>query len=113
MSVRPPTITNVTTTTPENKYSYHPFDVLLAYALAISFALLANILGIFAYISNNASHVNSFSSIFCTTYGIHISGLNAHEKLGELPLDPKVARRKLSWYERGIEGAGAYGFHLV
>lgn len=106
-------MTNVTTTTPKNIYSYHPFDVLLAYALAISFALLANILGIFAYIFNNASHENSFSSIVCTTYGIHISGLRAHEKLGKLPLDPKVAKRKLSWYMRDNEGAGGYGFHLV
>ena len=113
MSVRPPTMTNVTTTTPENVYSYHPFDVLLAYALVISFALLANILGIFAYISNNASHENSFSSIVCTTYGIHISGLKAHEKLGELPLDPKVARRKLQWYMRDNAGGGGYGFHLA
>ena len=106
-------MTNVTTTTPDNIYSYHPFDVLLAYALAISFALLANILGLFAYFANDASYDNSFSSIAFTTHGIHISGLSAHEKLGELPLDPKVARRKLSWYMRDNAEAGGYGFHLV
>lgn len=106
-------MTNVTTTTPENVYSYQPFNVFLAYALAISFALLANILGIFAYISNDASHENSFSAIFCTTYGIHISGLKAHEKLGELPLDSKVAGTKLRWYGRDKRGARGYGFHHV
>ena len=106
-------MTNVTTTTPENVYSYHPFDVLLAYALAISFALLANILGIFAYICNDASHENSFSSVVGTTSGIHISVLKAHEKLRELQLDPEMARRKLKWNMSDNVGVGRYGFHLV
>ena len=106
-------MTNVTTTIPENIYSYHPFDVLLAYAVAIFFALLANILGLFAYFSNHASYDNSFSSTVFTTHGIHISGLSSHDKLGELPLDPKVARRRLSWYMRDDAGARGYSFHLV
>ena len=103
-------MTNVTTTTSVNIYSYQPFNVILAYTLAVSFALLANILGIFAYISNNASHENSFSAIVGTTYGIDIEGLKAHEKLGELPLDPMVARMKLRWNGRDKGGAGPYGF---
>lgn len=106
-------MTNVTTTTSMNVYSYQPFNVILAYAFAISFALLANILGIFAYISNNASHENSFSATVGTTYAIHISGLKAHEKLGELPLDSKVAGRELKWYGRDEGGAKGYGFHLA
>lgn len=63
----PPLPANVTTTEPINVYAYHPKNLYLAYSLAIFFALLANILGTCAYISNGVSHNNSFSSILRAT----------------------------------------------
>ena len=108
-------MTNVTTFTPRNIYAYHPRNVLIAYSLAFLFALLANFFGIFAYLSNGVSHDDSFSSIFCTTRDIHLSRLKAHERLGALPLDPKVGATKLK-FDVGEQGGGRehrWGFGLA
>ena len=58
---------NVTTSVPINVYAYHAKNLYLAYSLAIFLALVANVLGTAAYISNGVSHNNSFSSILRAT----------------------------------------------
>ena len=110
-------LTNVTTITPTNIYVYQPQNVFIAYGIAVIFALLANVLGLFAYFSNGVSHDNSFSSIVCTTRDIHLSKLNAHERLGALPLEKKVGRTKMKFdvgdmAEAG-RGGGRWGFGIA
>lgn len=89
--------TNVTITTPANIYVYQPKNVFISYGIAIFFSLLANIAGLFAFFSNGVSYEISFSAIVCTTRDIHFSGLNAHERIGALPLDKKVGRTKMKF----------------
>jgi len=54
----------------------------------------------------------------CTTRDIHLSKLNAYERLGALPLDRKVGSTKLRFYtgdkteEKGKRG-GRWGFGLA
>ncbi len=114
----PLTPANVTTTQARNIYLYQPRNLLLTYGLAIFFAFLAICLGLFAYFSNGVSHDISFSTIFCTTRGIHFSSLNAHEKLGALPLDKRIARTMLRFYipseaAREANSCGLWGFGLA
>ena len=109
--------TNVTTTTTTNIYVYQPKKVFIAYGIAIFFALVANVLGIWAYLSNGVSHDNSFSSIVCTTRDIHLSKLNAHERLGALPLERKVGRTRMVFdvgnMAEGGRGGGRWGFGIA
>jgi len=111
-------MTNVTNTYPSNIYTYQPQNVLISYGITLLFVLLANALGFFPYVSNGVSHDNSFSSVMCTTRDIHLSKLNAHERLGALPLDKKVGSTKLRFYtgdkigEKGERG-GRWGFGLA
>ncbi|OWP07419.1 hypothetical protein B2J93_6198 [Marssonina coronariae] len=62
---------NVTTlvqrSTNVNVYSYKSTSLLLAYGLAVSTTLIANILGVIAYIQNKSAHDRSFSSILGAT----------------------------------------------
>lgn len=111
-----PQLTNVTTTSPANIYVYQPKRVFIAYGVAIFFALVANVLGIWAYLSNGVSHDNSFWSIVTTTRDIHLSKLNAHERLGALPKERKVGRTKIVFdvgdMAEGGRGGGRWGFGI-
>ncbi len=108
---------NVTTTTPINIYIYEPRNVLIAYGIAVIFALLANILGIAAYLANGVSHDNNWSSMLCTTRDLHVSKLNAHERLGALPLEKRIGETKVRFdvgdMVEGERGSGRWGFGPV
>lgn len=105
---------NVTTSTPTNIYAYQPQNLFIAYGIAVLVALLANLIGLHAFFTNGVSYDISFSSIVCTTRDIHFSGLNAHERIGALPLDKKVGRTKMKFVVGGMEemgkGGGRWGF---
>ena len=105
---------NVTTTTPVNIYTYQPRNLYIAYGVAIAVALLANLIGLYAFLANGVSYEISFSSIVCTTRDIHFSGLNAHERIGALPIDKEVRRAKIRFVIGEVaemwKGGGRWGF---
>lgn len=105
---------NVTTSSPTNIYVYQPRNVFIAYGIAIFVTLIANLIGLHAFFTNGVSYDLSFSSIVCTTRDIHLSGLNAHERIGALPLDEKVGRTEMRFVVGGVEemgkGGGRWGF---
>ena len=119
ISLRPLTPFNVTTTSPEQVYIYRSRNVLITYGIALPFAFIAVCFGLASYRINNVSHDNSFFSIVGATMGIHLSNINAHEKLGALPLDPAIAKQILVFNappdERGNRRGSAsnWGFGAV
>ncbi len=96
---------------PINIYAYHSRNVIIAYSLIGTAALLANVLGLYAFYKAGASYDLSFSSIACSTHGIHFSErLHAHERLGVLPLEPRIANQPLVF----CQGEGRrWGFSAV
>lgn len=98
----------MTVTSPVVRYAYHPRNVLLAYAIAGGATLLANLAGLYAFHISGVAHDTSFSSIACSTHGVHFSrGLRAHERLGALPLGTRIAETQVKW-STGEDGR--YGF---
>jgi hypothetical protein len=95
-----------------NIYTYHSTNLWLAYGLAITFALLANILGGLAYYHNGVSCDRSFSSILSSTRDSNIAKIFHHQVLGKLPL-PKHIRRAMLRFGKMKEGEGGLGFHVV
>ena len=91
-----------------NTYSYQSRNVLIAYALAGSVAVVANVLGLYAFFKSGVSHDLSFSYIACSTHNVHFSVLRAHERLGALPLEPRIARTRLVFHQ-GDEGRWGFG----
>lgn len=83
--------TNVTTTVPINMYAYHPKNLYLAYGFALVFALLANALGAFAYVSNGVSYDSLFSTILRTTRNPDLTLLIGGSGAGALPLGRKMS----------------------
>jgi len=86
--------TSVTTTNLVNLYAYNEQNLLLAYGLAIFFALLANILGAFAYKINGVSYDRAFSSFLSATRDPALKKLFNQQTLGKLPV-PRNVRRTL------------------
>ena len=100
--------TDVTVTAPVTVYTYASRNLLLAYGLAGAAALIANLLGGYAFHASGVSHDVSFSSIACSTHALHFkSRLRAHERLGALPLDSEVAGTLLKFH---LGDSGRWGF---
>ena len=96
MTPSSPSITrNVTVKASINTYDYHFQNLLLSYGLAIFFALLANILGALAYMTNGVSHNKSFSAILTSTRDAGLTELFHAQILGRLPLPQSVRRARL------------------
>ncbi|MCJ1270074.1 hypothetical protein MMC22_009968 [Lobaria immixta] len=91
----PSVISNVTTTAPLNVYAYEPRNLLVAYAIAILTALLANLIGAVTYISNGLSYDMSFSTILRTTRSADLSQLFKSNDLGAQPLPKSIGQQKL------------------
>jgi hypothetical protein len=84
--------TTVTTTTLTNLYTYNQRNLLLAYGLAIFFALLANILGAYAYKINGVSFERGFSSFLSATRDPELVNLFHYQTLGKLPVPDHIKR---------------------
>jgi hypothetical protein len=108
---RPPIETNVTTKAIVNFYSYSSGDLILAYSLAIAFALLANILGGVAFYANGVSHDRSFSAFLSSTRDPALAGIFTSPRLGKLPLPEDVAATPLRFEK--MDGEGGLGLKLV
>lgn len=114
---RPSKPTKVNIATPANVYVYQSRNVLLAYSIVGAAAIAANALGLYAFNNSRLSYDLSFSAIACSTRGIHFSeGLRAHERRGALPLDERLARTRLKFYDSNDipwYGFGAAGDDMV
>ena len=94
--------TEVTIRSPANIYAYQSQAVIITYSIAGAIAILANVFGLYAFYVSGVGHDLSFSAIACSTHGIHYSdGLEAHEQLGALPLEKRIADTRLRFYSRG------------
>jgi hypothetical protein len=91
-----------------NTYAYQSRNVLIAYGIAGAVALAANALGLYAFYTSGVSHDLSFSSIACSTHAAHFSHLRAHERLGALPPEPRIARTRLVFHQ-GADGRWGFG----
>jgi hypothetical protein len=94
------------TTKSVNLYSYHASILWISYGLAILFALLANILGAFAYWSNGVSHDRLFSSILSSTRDQGLGELFSHDSLGKLPVPEKIQMMMLKFVKTENGGFG-------
>ena len=98
----------MTFTSPANIYQYHSTNLYIAYAIAGTAAIAANVVGLYAIWKSGVSHDLSFSSIVCASHGVHFSkDLHAHDRLGALPLRKRIAHTMLAFFE-GDDGR--YGF---
>jgi len=85
-----------------NRYAYRSKNPLLSYGLALFFALVGSILGVYAYKSNGASHSKSFSAILTLTRNMGTDFVRTQgEKKGEFK------KQQLSL---GLRDGGGWGF---
>jgi hypothetical protein len=98
--------TDITTKSIVNFYSYNWSDLVIAYALAVAFALLANILGGVAFWINGVSHDRSFSAFLSSTRASELATIFNSQMLGKLPLPKVVAMMLLKFEEMGEGGLG-------
>jgi hypothetical protein len=104
---RPLILANITLTTSINTYAYHSKNLLISYALAISFALFSITLGAIAYRSNGVSHNKTFSAILTSTRDMGLTDLFHEQRLGRLPLPDEIKNTKLKF---GKTRGGGLGF---
>jgi hypothetical protein len=101
----------VTFTSPANIYQYHSTNLYIAYAIAGTAAIAANLAGLCAIWKSGVSHDLSFSSIVCASHGVHFSkDLHAHDRLGALPLREKIAETMLAFFDENDGKGVRYGF---
>ncbi|CAL3963305.1 unnamed protein product [Diplocarpon coronariae] len=102
---------NVTTlvqrSTNVNVYSYKSTSLLLAYGLAVSTTLIANILGVIAYIQNKSAHDRSFSSILGATRETGLNDLFSNDNHGILPV-PRRTKRALLKFRNMDDGGWSF-----
>lgn len=115
---RPPTDRTATRTDSVNKYVYHSKNLLLSYGLAIGLALLANLLGAYAYLSNGVSHNRRFSAILAATRHESLTKLFHNQIVGSLPLSDKVKNTFLKFgpiggRRKSLDWRTALGFQVV
>lgn len=104
---RPKVNTTVLRTTTLNVYTSKSTSLFLAYGLAILTSLLANILGIIAYLSNGSAHDRNFSAILGATRERELSELFDEENHGTLPV-PKPTKRTLLKFRDMDEGGWSF-----
>lgn len=85
----------MTTSEPINVYTYDPKNLFISYGIALFFALIANILGALAYVSNGVSHDNSFSSIVRATRNPDLIDFEQRRVPGALPLGRQLGEKVL------------------
>ncbi|KUJ17415.1 uncharacterized protein LY89DRAFT_733266 [Mollisia scopiformis] len=103
----PPAQTNITHTTQINLYAYHSRNLLFAYSFAITFALLAILIGAYSYYQNGYSHSKNFSAILAATRDQDLAELFFADIMGRLPLHADVERAQLRF---GSMVGGGLGF---
>ncbi|KAK0103699.1 hypothetical protein ONS95_005707 [Cadophora gregata] len=99
--------TTVLRTTTLNVYTYKSTSLFLAYGLAILTSLLANILGIIAYISNGSAHDRNFSAILGATRERELSHLFDEKNHGILPV-PKPTKMTLLKFRDMDDGGWSF-----
>ncbi|KAH8670218.1 hypothetical protein BGZ60DRAFT_527700 [Tricladium varicosporioides] len=103
----PNSTTTVHQTVSVNRYSYNPRSLLLAYGLAIGATLLANSIGVYAYIENGAAHDKKFSSVLGATREAELGELFCHKTQGKLPV-PKDTKTTLLKYRKMDDGGWSF-----
>lgn len=91
-----PPLTKVTYNTYHNVYAYSPTKLWIAYGVAILFAVISSLMGLFAIAANGASYSHSFSSIFRFARGATMSvELKHSDTFGRDPLPNYLSRAKI------------------
>ncbi|KAG9238932.1 hypothetical protein BJ875DRAFT_415061 [Amylocarpus encephaloides] len=83
-------------TTTLNIYLHSPLTLLLAYSISLTLALLANLLGAYAYLANKVAHDLSFSTLASTTTDQNLVNMFREEDpgtRGKLPLPKGLGGR--------------------
>ncbi|KAH6713525.1 hypothetical protein BKA61DRAFT_43274 [Leptodontidium sp. MPI-SDFR-AT-0119] len=99
--------TTVLRTTTVNVYSYKHKSLFLAYGLAILTTLIANILGIIAYLDNGSAHDRNFSAILGATREAQLKELFSDDDHGILPV-PKLTKRALLKFRNMDDGGWSF-----
>ena len=102
--------TNVTVIITQNLYTYQPFDLLLAYGLAILAAALCVAIGSLAILANGASYSSDFSTVLRTTRNSQLNSFVSNDETDGIdPLPNHIAETELGY--RPLNGAGVAGFY--
>lgn len=97
-----------------NLWGYHKANLWTAYGVSIFVAIIANLLGAYAYMVNKVAHDISFSSIVSSTTHSSINTLfdpdrddsdTVHMR-GKLPLPKKIADREIKFIPLDEGGLG-------
>jgi hypothetical protein len=98
-------LTTVTHTTYPNVYEYRPYNLWLAYGIAVASSFIAVLLGLYALWLNGVSHDNSFSSIMASTRNGFLDELTLGHSLGATPMSKVILGTKLRFGElsKGME----------
>jgi hypothetical protein len=95
------TLIDVTYNETYNIYQYDSHNLIVSYSIAIFFAVLAVLLGIFSLVDNGVVHSTAFSAVVATTRNTDLDALSKGHSLGALPLDKGMADVKLRFGELG------------
>jgi hypothetical protein len=86
-------------------YKYNPLNLVVSYALALSFASFSAGLGFYAFRTNGVTHTTAFSSVVATTRNPTLARFFSNHPLGTTALDERLAatRLRLGVIRRGDE----------
>jgi hypothetical protein len=97
----------VTINTPQNRYVYTWWRLIVPYIAALGLSLLATALGVVALFANGVSYAQNFSTIVRTTRNADLQGttLTAADTTGADPLPKHLAKANIDFRAQG-EGIG-------
>jgi hypothetical protein len=98
-------LTKVVHTSSQAVYEYRPYNLWLAYGIAIALSFDAVLLGLHALWLNGVSHDNSFSSIMASTRNAYLDELTLGHSLGATPMSKEILQTRLRFgeLEEGME----------
>ena len=79
-------LSDVSHWTSNTVYEYRPYNLWLAYGIAIASSFFAVVLGLYALWRNGVSHDNSFSAIMAVTQNDFLNELTLGHSLGATPM---------------------------
>jgi hypothetical protein len=95
--------TKVTIHSPQNRYVYTWWRLVLPYMAGLALSLLATLIGGWALFANGVSYAQNFSTIMRTTRNADLQGatLSASDTMGTDPLHEHVAEAKIDFRRQG------------
>lgn len=89
------TFKTIETSNTQNHYLYRPLYLVLPYGIALLFASITAVIGLYSIRLNGVSHSMNFSAILATTRNLELDTLTRGASLGTEPLKKDISEVKL------------------